>query len=140
MVVLHELNDSFRYSNEGDGTIWVLANYNRLRTLIDTQGNVEGYNIDLAVGCNGDVVERRGNVFSRRNEKYDPILSILGESSKNGTVIWGGNKLLVKNGSVLKNERGGLNVFVRKVSLMCTHAAILNYKSSPKALPTMCYY
>jgi len=106
----------------GDFTIWAIAKYQELRTLIDTQGKDFEPNLAFKIGVNGVESNTVGNVLSQ-NDRQDPWISMTGghhDAYKNQRIIWGEDDYPEKTiwstkHSELKNNHQGINVYVRAV-------------------------
>ena len=95
----------------GDGSVWGIADYGDLRALIDTRGNAFGPNLAFETNSGGTT----GNVLSRNGVVEDPWISIVGDHSygvNNSWIVWGENNYPGIHRH-LKNNHGGINVFVK---------------------------
>ena len=107
----------------GDFTIWAIAKYRELRTLIDAQGNDFKPNLAFKISVNGVESNAVGNVLSRRHNREDPWISMNGghyDGINNQRIIWGENNwpegaFWGGEHPALKNNHQGINVFVRAI-------------------------
>ena len=102
----------------GDGSIWGIADYGDLRALIDARAGVFSPNLAFEVGVGGVISNTEGNVLSRPGALEDPWISIDGDhwdGIANQRIVWGENDWgsPATLHTVLKNEHGGINVYVR---------------------------
>ena len=99
----------------GDSSIWAIADYGDLRTLIDARAGVFPPNLAFETGVNGVISNTTGNVLSRLGVNEDPWISMEGDHSYgvyNQRIVWGENNY--NNIHVnLKNNHGGINVYVK---------------------------
>lgn len=104
----------------GDRTVWGLTSYADLRALIDARGADFAPNLAFDVGEDGVERATTGNVLSRSFASEDPWISIEGghfDGIAAELIVWGENDWPPSGAAVghtaLKNDRGGLDVFVR---------------------------
>lgn len=100
----------------GDLSVWGIADYGALRTLIDARGNVQAPNLAFEIGVNGVISNTTGNVLSRAANPEDPWISIDGSHTAgitNQRIVWGENNYGAGTHQALKNSHGGINVYVR---------------------------
>jgi hypothetical protein len=101
----------------GDHSVWAVADYGDLRTVIDARGGDSSPNLDFKVGVNGDVTNTTGNVLSRDGNLEDPWITIDGSHSdglSNHRIVWGeANWGPGSQHAALKDNHGGINVYVK---------------------------
>jgi len=100
----------------GDLSIWGITDYTSLRNIIDARGGDLNPNLAFEIGINGVVSNTVGNVLSRVGKTEDPWVSIQGSHSDgvtNELIAWGESNHSSGTHKFLKNNHGGLNVFIR---------------------------
>jgi len=116
----------------GDSTVWGITSYNDLRTLIDARGGDSSPNIQFEIGVNGVISNTIGNVLSRSGYPEDPWISISGNHYEGianrivwGENNWGDNDFGYGFHETLKNNHGGINVYVRDAAPVPEPATML---------------
>ena len=102
----------------GDLSIWAIANYEDLRALIDAQGEDLSPNLAFEIGVDGVISNTTGNVLSRPGIIEDPWISMDGghvDGVNNQRIVWGEDNYSAFTHQDLKNNNGGMNVYVRAV-------------------------
>jgi hypothetical protein len=102
----------------GDLSIWGIADYEDLRTLIDARGAVYPFppNLAFEIGVGGVVSNTTGNVLSRPSVLEDPWITMDGghyDGINNQRIVWGENNYGAGTHQALKNNHGGINVYVK---------------------------
>lgn len=111
----------------GDLSVWGIADYAALRTLIDARGGVLAPNLAFEVGINGVISNTVGNVLSRNGFLEDPWITLQGDhfaGISNQLIVWGENNFSGPH-EILKNTRGGLNVYVRSAAAAPASSVLL---------------
>ncbi len=102
----------------GDRTVWAIADFAELQSLITARGNDFTPNLELEIGVDGTISNVIGNVLSRSNTE-DPWITLKGshfDGYTNEQFIWGENDYgSFPEPLVLKNSRGGMDVFIRPI-------------------------
>jgi hypothetical protein len=100
----------------GDGAIWAIADYGDMRALIDARAGVFPPNLTFETSVNGVISNTTGNVLSRSGAVEDPWISIDGghfDGINNQRIVWGENNYGAGTHQALKNNHGGINVYVK---------------------------
>ena len=129
-------NDSTRILfATGDGSLWAITDYSKLRELIDLREGSFDANIDFVLYRDGILQSSKGNVLSRDGGNEDPWISVSGghyDGIKSDAIIWGEADYWGLGGdysgahSNLKNKHGGINVYISTIQ-----------NSSPTGTPTL---
>jgi hypothetical protein len=99
----------------GNRKYWIMADYEKLQTIINAKKGDFTPNLSFEAGINGKALKTNGNVLFRESNSEDPWISIEGEHFQgvaNGLIIWGENDY--NDHLKLKEENGGIDVFIRK--------------------------
>ena len=102
----------------GNRQIWGMADYEDLLSLVNARQGVQTPNLYFDVGINGVTSSAMGNVLSRTGSAEDPWISIQGshgDGVTNQRIVWGENNYSAGAHQNLKNNNGGMDVFIRAV-------------------------
>ena len=119
----------------GDLTVWAIADYGDLSALISAQAGDHSPNIAFEIGVDGTISNVIGNVLSRCCvSPEDPWITMEGshwDGITNQMIVWGEDDWFGSFGhtgmdhNALKNDHGGMNVFVRAAPIPEPNTALL---------------
>lgn len=102
----------------GNRNIWGMADYEDLLSLVNARQAITSANLYFDISINGVASSGLGNVLSRAGAPEDPWVSIQGshfDGINNSLIVWGENNYSAGAHQNLKNNNGGIDVFIRAV-------------------------
>ncbi len=103
----------------GNGLYFGRGSYPAVMQAVNARLGDFGPNIDFTIALNGVVSTRQCNILSRTGVFEDPWISLTANHSPVELIIWGeygefGQTWATFPHATLKNNNGGLNVYVRR--------------------------
>jgi hypothetical protein len=120
----------------GNGLYYARGKWPEVRQVVNARAGDFGANIDFTIAVNGVVSETRCNILSRAPASSfpeDPWISLAATHTQT-LIIWGENGFTSATHNAVKNNNGGINMYVRPTQP--TSAPTTTPTKTPSTAPT----